>query len=245
MTSRIEDLDEIIEVIKAKNLDFSENEKLKKSSLYSLLRPSQWLMLIYSLILHSATANNRIPESVKHGLSEFSPSNFYCNNYQNEQPKFYQLILNSAQKYWLPLQRAHKQRLAFLAILLGIKCLKPSFTKADIISESFFINNQAIEVELLSNINGTQIEITNKLIKKYLLSRVAGSNVNIIIMLFPLFVNETNGFNKMLNVANKIMNEKDYFKRANNNSVLWGDLLGSDRHYINLIYGVEIGKIIK
>ena len=30
MTSRIEDLDEIIEVIKAKNLDFSENEKLKK-----------------------------------------------------------------------------------------------------------------------------------------------------------------------------------------------------------------------
>lgn len=41
------------------------------------------------------------------------------------------------------------------------------------------------------------------------------------------------------------MNEKDYFRQANNNSVLWSDLLGSDQHYVSLIYGVEIGKIIK
>lgn len=241
MTSRIEDLDEIIEVIKAKNLDFNED----KTSLYALLRPSQWLMLIYSLILYSSTDNNKIPESVKRSLSEFSPSNFYCNNYQNEHSEFYQLILVSAQKYWLPLQRAHKQQLAFLAILLGIKCLKPSFTKTDIISESFFNNNQITEVESSSNINSNQIETTNEFIKRCLLSRVEGSNVNIIIMLFPLFVNEINGFNKMLNVASEIMSEKDYFRQAKNNSVLWGDLFGSDQHYMNLIYGVEIGKIIK
>lgn len=116
--------------------------------------------------------------------------------------------------------------------------------KADIISELFFNNNQTTEDEL-SSINNSQIEITNELIKKCLLSRVEGSNVNIIIMLFPLFINETNGFSKMLNVASKIIDEKDYFKQANNNSVLWGDLLGSDQHYMNLIYGVEIGKIIK